>query len=429
MINHLNQFYGIPQVLFVLGGPGSGKGTQCEYINKTFDYLHISTGDLLREEVKKNNKYYAEDIAIIKDCMMKGLIVPISIVIRVIRQKLQSLSRQGKSRIALDGFPSNIDNIDGWQLDIGQNIHIKGLLYFECKEETMKKRCLERGKIEKREDDNEASIKARIEVFKKETTPVIAMFESHNKVFKVNSEGSVTDVNKLVNNVFTDNLFEFPGSKPTVMFVIGGPGSGKGTQCEYMAKKYGAVHLSTGDCLRDEINSKSEDAEIIQLHINQGILVPQQIVIRVLRKKMIQCVKNGSKKFVIDGFPATMDNLDHWTRNMSNSVILSGVLYLKCSDEILKKRCLERGKATGRSDDNEASIKTRIEVFKKETEPVMQRFKALKQLFEYIYIYIIIYRINVERQIADIQKDIDMIFSAQMSGFIGPKPQKRKSFG
>lgn len=112
-----------------------------------------------------------------------------------------------------------------------------------------------------------------------------------------------------------------------------------------------------------------------------------------------------------------MDNLDIWTRFMSNSVILTGVLYLKCSDELLTKRCLERGKSENRSDDKSDKISIRIETFKKETLPVINRFKSLKQLFE----------INTEKSIEEVQKEIDLIFSAQMFGFIGPTPQTRRS--
>lgn len=74
--------------------------------------------------------------------------------------------------------------------------------------------------------------------------------------------------------------------KPNVIFVLGGPGSGKGTQCDIAARRYGLIHLSAGDCLREEQKTNSPDAKLILDHINAGTIVPVEITIRLLLKKI-----------------------------------------------------------------------------------------------------------------------------------------------
>lgn len=285
MINSLNQFCGVPQVIFVVGGPACGKETICNQISKEFNYTYISTGSCLKEEIEKyiNKNIIRKNIDFekINECIEKSELVPDSIVIRVLRKKLQTLSQNGKQKILIDGFPRNYDNIDSWKTECGSTVTIKGLIQVECSDETMIKRAIEKKK------NDEVAIKKRLSDYKQYTYPIIAMFESQNKVFKINGECKMEDTIKSIEEIFTIQLFEFPNCKPTVMFVLGGPGSGKGVQCKYMAEKYKAQHLSIGDCLREEVNSKSEDSEVIKINMDQGLLVSQEIVVKILRKKMI----------------------------------------------------------------------------------------------------------------------------------------------
>ena len=102
-----------------------------------------------------------------------------------------------------------------------------------------------------------------------------------------------------------------PLSKPMVFFVLGGPGSGKGTQSLKLAKEHGFVHLSAGDLLREEKNSGSETASMINTYIKEGKIVPGEVTVGLI-KKVIE--KNGwnQNKYLIDGFPRNKENLDIW---------------------------------------------------------------------------------------------------------------------
>ncbi|ETO36623.1 hypothetical protein RFI_00439 [Reticulomyxa filosa] len=119
-----------------------------------------------------------------------------------------------------------------------------------------------------------------------------------------------------------DNILQFleekrsesTHKKPQVVFVLGGPGAGKGTQCQKIVDEFGIVHLSAGDLLREEKNSGSKDAELINHYIAEGKIVPVEITIGLIKKAMQANMAKGKYTFVIDGFPRNHDNLNGWNK-------------------------------------------------------------------------------------------------------------------
>lgn len=162
--------------------------------------------------------------------------------------------------------------------------------------------------------------------------------------------------------------------KSSVVFVLGGPGSGKGTNCERIKSVYGYTHLSAGDLLRDERNSGSDLAEMINTFIKEGKIVPAKVTVDLLRKAM---AKSGNDKFLVDGFPRDTDNLACWEENMSDVAEVKFLLYLACPQDIMLARLLERGKTSGRNDDNEESIKKRFDTYEKMTRPIIEHYTKL----------------------------------------------------
>jgi len=149
-------------------------------------------------------------------------------------------------------------------------------LYVEASDETMKARLLDRGKTSGRVDDNEETIKSRLRTFHQVTQPVIDHYKAQDKVAAVSSEHAPDEVFKHVEKVL-DKLEG--GASPKlagkpVIFVVGGPGSGKGTQCERIVKKYGFTHLSSGDLLRAEVESGSARGKELTDIMAKGQLVP-----------------------------------------------------------------------------------------------------------------------------------------------------------
>lgn len=102
--------------------------------------------------------------------------------------------------------------------------------------------------------------------------------------------------------------------KPEVVFILGGPGAGKGTLCRYIVERYGYVHLSAGDLLREErVKPGSQYGELIETHIRNGTIVPVEITCSLLDRAM-RVSDNPYNRFLIDGFPRNQDNLDGWNK-------------------------------------------------------------------------------------------------------------------
>lgn len=160
-------------------------------------------------------------------------------------------------------------------------------------------------------------------------------------------------------------------SKYNVVFVLGGPGSGKGTQCAKIVEKFSYVHLSAGDLLREERASGSEVATLINDYINRGAIVPVEITIGLIEKAM---VKSGADKFLVDGFPRNADNLQGWERVMNDKAEVKFVLYLECPTETCIERVLERGRSSGRGDDNIEVMRKRLQTYENETRPIIDIF-------------------------------------------------------
>lgn len=169
---------------------------------------------------------------------------------------------------------------------------------------------------------------------------------------------------------------DISGDKPVVFFVLGGPGSGKGTQCAKLKEKFDFVHLSAGDLLREEAQSGSETAALIASYQKDGKLVPGDITVELFQKAMKAHGWN-KKKYLIDGFPRSQENLDGWKRVIGDSVVVPFVLVFDANEDTMIERIIERGKTSGRSDDNVESLKKRFATFKGESVPIIEHFEKL----------------------------------------------------
>ncbi|ORX54798.1 UMP-CMP kinase [Piromyces finnis] len=160
------------------------------------------------------------------------------------------------------------------------------------------------------------------------------------------------------------------GDDTTVVYVLGGPGAGKGTQCANLVKDFGFVHLSAGDLLREERQRKgSQYGELINNYIKEGKIVPANITIALLENAM---AKSPSKRFLIDGFPRKMDQAKKFEKTVCKGKF---VLFFDCPESVMLERLLKRGKTSGRVDDNIESIKKRFVTFKETSYPVVEYFE------------------------------------------------------
>ncbi len=159
------------------------------------------------------------------------------------------------------------------------------------------------------------------------------------------------------------------------LVLFGPPGAGKGTQATFLAKEYQLIHLSTGDILREEIAENTEIGRKTKDIICRGELVPDEIVIELIRHKLDKNpTANG---FLFDGFPRTVpqaEALDKLLVHYGRSV--SAMLSLEVEKEELIDRLMNRGTTSGRSDDsNRTVIENRIEVYNQKTAPLIQYYR------------------------------------------------------
>ncbi|XP_044491924.1 UMP-CMP kinase 3-like isoform X2 [Mangifera indica] len=184
--------------------------------------------------------------------------------------------------------------------------------------------------------------------------------------------------------------------KPTVVFVLGGPGSGKGTQCENIVNHFGYTHLSAGDLLRAEIKSGSENGTMIQNMIKEGKIVPSEVTIKLLQKAMLE---SGNDKFLIDGFPRNEENRAAF--EVVTQIEPEFVLFFYCPEEEMEKRLLSRNQ--GREDDNIETIRKRFKVFLESSLPVIQYYESKGK----------VRKIDAAKPIAEVFDAVKVIFTAK----------------
>ncbi|KAL7501226.1 hypothetical protein ACHAWT_011158 [Skeletonema menzelii] len=180
------------RVVFVLGGPGAGKGTQCTLLSQNHGWAHLSAGDLLRAERKKENSPLAD---IINSNISAGKIVPSEITTQLIKNAMVELREtQGQIKFLIDGFPRSEGNVKAWKDVVGDAAVLEYVFFFECPYDILTSRLLERGKTSGRSDDSLDVIRKRFDTYREESMPIIEMYEKEGKVRKIMADRSIEDV-------------------------------------------------------------------------------------------------------------------------------------------------------------------------------------------------------------------------------------------
>jgi len=157
--------------------------------------------------------------------------------------------------------------------------------------------------------------------------------------------------------------------------IFGAPGSGKGTQSEKMIEKYGFGHISTGDVLRNEIKNGTELGKTAKGYIDNGQLIPDDLMVSILAH-VYDGFGKDHKGVIFDGFPRTIPQAEALKKMLAErGHKVAAMIELDVPEEELKKRLLLRGKESGRSDDNEATIQKRLTVYHNQTAPLIEGYE------------------------------------------------------
>lgn len=350
----------------LFGPPGAGKGTQSEMLIEKYKLFYISTGDLLRKEIKEETQLGLEAKSIIAE----GGLVSDEIIVQIIEKTIKD---NPESRgFLFDGFPRTYVQayiLEGLMIKL--NTSLNCLISLEVDHEESVKRLVNRGKTSGRSDDNEAVIRTRLEEYYNKTLPVLQFYKDKGIYHAVNGENSIEQVKeyitKIVQHELSKNLFN--------IVLFGYPGSGRGSQGIALAKKFGLEYVATGRMLEHEIEKQSEIGKKIQSLYERGQFVPDEIVVQLIEEK-IEKAKN-TKGFIFKGFPRTLVQsyiLDGLLKKHNSSI--SEIIEIKVPTLELISRLDARSKTDKGMpyDDTTAKIISRMQDYETKTKPVIKRY-------------------------------------------------------
>ena len=157
--------------------------------------------------------------------------------------------------------------------------------------------------------------------------------------------------------------------------IFGAPGSGKGTQSDLIIKKYGLEHISTGDVLRNEIKNETELGKTAKEYIDKGQLIPDELMVNILAS-VYDSFGKEHQGVIFDGFPRTIPQAEALKEMLSErGHKVAAMIELDVPEDELMTRLVKRGKESGRSDDNEETIKKRLDVYHNQTAPLIEWYK------------------------------------------------------
>jgi len=277
-----------PFVVFVAGGPGTGKGTQCAKIRDDFNLVHLSTGDLMREEVAAETFLGGE----IQKHMAAGSLVPDDITLSLVKKAM--VKHQDTNRFLLDGFPRSVEQAMRFEREIAE---VSFMLFLDCSEETMKSRIMARAASNPgRVDDNEETVMKRLKVFADQTMPLVDYYEPIGKLRRVPAEGPVDEVAADVKRLFSCRF----------LYLVGPPGSPCAQMAERLETKYGYSAINMNVLLKTYVDSGEPDAAAVKKAMAAGKPVDASIVCPLVLAEIHRDMALGVQNFVLCDFPQSL---------------------------------------------------------------------------------------------------------------------------
>lgn len=356
----------------LFGPPGAGKGTQSELLIKKYKLFYISTGDILRKEIKEESKLGLEA----KSIIASGGLVSDEIIVQIIEKTIKE--NQESKGFLFDGFPRTYVQayiLEGLMIKL--NTSLNCLISLDVDQEESVQRLLERGKTSGRSDDNEEVIRNRLKEYHDKTLPVLQFYKDKGIYHPIDGAASIEKVNKDISKILQNEL-----SKSLLNIVLfGHPGSGRGSQGIALAEKFGLEYVATGRMLDQEIKRGTDIGKRIQELYDNGQLVPDEIVVQLIEQKIEN--SKGIKGFIFKGFPRTLVQsyiLDGLLKKHGSSI--SEVIDIEVPTLELITRLDERSK-TDRCmpyDSSTVKIVKRLQEHENKTIPVIEKYKQMHEV-------------------------------------------------
>ena len=165
------------------------------------------------------------------------------------------------------------------------------------------------------------------------------------------------------------------------VILFGKPGAGKGTQADFLKKKFNLIHISTGDLFRNNIKNKTKLGLLAKSFMDKGDLVPDEVTVDMLKDEVNK--NSDVRGFIFDGFPRTISQaqtLDKFLKSMNMTI--NATISLEADDDVLEKRLIKRGMSSGRSDDQDISkIRNRFKEYNLKTSPLKKYYDDYGKLY------------------------------------------------
>lgn len=329
----------MPRTVYVTGGPGSGKGTNCAIMVTDLKYEHTSIGDLMRNEIKLGTPEGKAVEAIVKS----GNLVPKEFTVELL---LKTLSKLKARTVLIDGFPRSTEQAVYLE-QITKPIDF--ILHFDTnREDILVNRLIERGKSSGRADDKEETIVYRFQVYKSESAPVVNLYDPFNIIRRVDCLAPINEVYQRAIRAL----------RPEVFFIIGPLYSGKSSICKFVSSRYFLTWLSIESIKTIQKKGKkpfvlTDDLEIV----TQVITVLQN-----LREEY---------RVIIEGFPENIAQAKHFARLIGEP---NRVIYLRCSKDTAQQRLLQCDKHTS-AYASPALVNKKYETFTSSIEAICAYYK------------------------------------------------------
>ncbi|XP_077413732.1 adenylate kinase isoenzyme 5 isoform X2 [Vanacampus margaritifer] len=410
-----------PKVILVIGGPGSGKGTQCLKIAERYGFQYVSVGELLRKKMIHNatsNRKWS----LIAKIITNGELAPQETTITEIKQKIMKIP--DATGIVIDGFPRDV----GQALSFEDQICTPDVVVFlACTTHHLKERLQRRAEQQGRPDDNPKAIDRRLTNFKQNTIPLVKYFQERGLIVTLDADRDEEEVfcdisASLDNKLFPSqesaaaaseldlsllpecNMVDFAGKndedgeedelgyaegseesfctvpkRPKVIFLMGAAGSGKRAQCERMEDKLGLRRVSLADLLCGEMQTPSDRGRHLRDVLQRGEPLPEDINMDLLCEA-VAATRRQARGVVVCGFPVDLRQAQLYEAKMGEP---TAVLLLSCSPQTLTSRLERRRSSTSATvsvADKDGAPCWRADSFWDDAEPVVEHYDGKKLL-------------------------------------------------
>lgn len=442
--------------LAIIGPPGVGKESHAVTLTDHFDLLHISSG----EQFHRNLVQLTELGMAAQEYMNRGDLVPDDLVDAMMEDCLEQFAPH--FQLLLTGFPKTLFQarfLDGLLGEIGRPLD--AIIYLQAADEVLVDRMSGRvicqvcqqpyhltfsqpksagvcdvcgGELYQRPDDLPEVLESRLKAFHRETESLVDYYQAQGKLIVVNAHRALSEVSAaMLETAFKIELKEFspataeeadslkalgaavptsptgPSSTTRAdIILMGGPGSGKGTQAERLSKELGLIHIATGNLFREHLERESDLGKLAKDYMNRGELVPDEVTESMVRDCLGRLTPDEG--FVLDGFPRALHQAKALVE-IENSLgrQINAVIYLKISDDSIVARisgrlicrechrpCHEEfdppatpdvcdacgGALYRRADDTPESVRVRLRTFHQRTEPLFDYYDMWNLLIE-----------------------------------------------